>query len=132
MSNEQVDVEVFARLFAEENLTPQRIYDQLDDDQFEWFVKYVFEQAGYAVEYTAHTRGPGLDLKIYIDSLGGHTFYAGVQVKHFQPEVTKVQVAHVRDLRGGLPETSDVTGYFVTTSTFNDNALTEASRVRKI
>lgn len=132
MSNEQADMELFARLFAEEDLTPQKIYDRLDDDQFEWFVKYVFEQAGYTVVYSAHTRGPGLDLKIYVDSLGGQTFHAGVQVKHFQPDVTKVQVAHIRDLRGGLPESSDVTGYFVTTSTFNDPALTEASRGRKI
>ncbi|MFI5277251.1 MAG: AAA family ATPase, partial [Ktedonobacterales bacterium] len=132
MAAEYDDQELFAQLFADEVLTPQAIYDQLTDIQFEFFVKYVFEQAGYRVEHTGYQHGPGLDLKVSFGLASGQVLHAGVQVKHFQPGVTKVTAPQVVSLRGGLPQASDVTGYFVTTSSFNDPALAEAQHGRRI
>ncbi len=126
MASAQVSQEQFAQLFADKDLTPQKIYDALDDTPFEFFVKYVFEQAGYVVEHTGYQHGPGLDLKVSTGAAGVLTFHAGVQAKHFQPGVTKVTAPQVVHLRGGLPQVQDVRGYFVTTSTFNDQALAEA------
>lgn len=109
------------------------MYDAMGDIEFEFFVKYMLEQAGYVVEHTGFQHGPGLDLKVYIDFAGERRFRAGVQVKHFQPDGgTKVQAGHVRDLRGGLPQSDQVTGYLVTSNVFNEPALTEANRVRRI
>ena len=132
MAAEYDDRDLFARLFEEEALTPQLIYDQVTDIQFEFFIAYVFEQAGYRVEHTGYQHGPGLDLKVSIGLTSGQSLHAGVQVKHFQPGVTKVTAPQVVSLRGGLPQLSDVTGYFVTTSTFNDPALVEAQHGRRI
>lgn len=132
MAIEQASLEQFAQLFADEGLTPQKIYDALGDVPFEYFVKYVFEQAGYVVEHTGYQRGPGLDLKVASSATGGLAFHAGVQVKHFQPGATKVTAPQVVHLRGGLPPTHGVTGYFVTTSTFNDQALAEAKHGTRI
>src|SRR5258707_5446687 len=128
------DEQRFAQLFADEQLSAQALYDALSDVGFEHFVKYVFERAGYLVDYTALQRGPGLDLKVLHGTAGERSLHAGVQVKHYRPslEPTKVSAPEVVGLRGGLPQTPDVTGYFVTTSVFNDQALAEAKRGRRI
>lgn len=123
---------LFAQLFADETLTPQRIYAAMDDIPFEFFVKYVFEQAGYSVEHTGTQYGPGLDLKVSRGPLESRTLHAGAQVKHFQPGMAKVTAPQITSLRGGLPHISGVVGYFVTTSTFNDPALAEANKVPRI
>lgn len=134
MASARGSEEDFARLFADPELTAQKLYDELTETQFEHFVKYVFQQAGYVVEYTGNQRGPGLDLKVSNGSGAAQKLHAGVQVKHYRlpPDVHKVSVPEVVNLRGGLPDTPDVTGYFVTTSIFNDQALDEAKRERRI
>jgi hypothetical protein len=59
----------FAGLFAEPTI--QRMLDELDDHEFEHFVGYIFEQAGYTVEDTAWQRGSSLDLKVYSGDTSG-------------------------------------------------------------
>lgn len=126
--------EHFAKLFTDPLISPQKLYDELTDMEFEHFVKYIFEQAGYAVEYTGNQHGPGLDLKVSTGTIGRQRLHAGVQVKHYRldPDIRKVTTPEVVQLRGGLPEASEVTGYFVTTSKFNDQALNEAKNERRI
>lgn len=122
--NQELDG-LFASIF--EKPTIERMYVELNDGEFEHFVGYVFRQAGYSVEHTGGRRGPNLDVTLY---MGGSAsgFHAGVQCKHFQPEARKVVPSEVNSLRGGLPNQDGVCGYFVTTSTFTPQALSEAER----
>lgn len=119
----------FAGLFA--NASIERMLDKLTDDEFEDFVGYVFQQAGYFVEDIALQRGPGLDLKLSTGPAGARKVHAGVQVKHYVSN-HRVSAPEVNGLRGGLPAGAHVTGYFVTTSTFNDYALKEANAAGRV
>jgi len=119
----------FADLYAHPSV--ERMLGDLTDAQFEDFVGYAFERAGYRVEDTATQYGPGLDLELYVGAAAARAMHAGVQVKHFVPghRVSAPEVVH---LRGGLPAGDEVVGYFVTTSAFNDQAVKEAKRGRRI
>jgi chromosome partitioning protein len=119
----------FAELYEQASIP--RMLTELTDDQFEDYIGYVFEQAGYIVKDTALQRGPGLDLELYTGPITAPTMHAGVQIKHFVA-THKVSAPEVVHLRGGLPAAHDVTGYFVTTSSFNDQAMREAKRERRI
>jgi Restriction endonuclease len=102
MTGAQGNQELFAKLFRDESLTPQKIYDAMDDVPFEFFVKYVFERAGYSVEHTGYQHGPGLDLKVSLGSNGARRLHSGVQVKHFQPGGARVTTPQIVSLRGGI------------------------------
>ncbi len=102
-----------------------RMIRELSHHEFEHFVKYVFEQAGYTVIDVAGQHGPGLDLELYTGPAGPNTLHAGVQVKHWR-RARKITSPYIVGLRGGLPDDGKVTGYFVTTTTFKDTALDEA------
>jgi chromosome partitioning protein len=114
----------FAGLFAEPSI--ERMLKELSDHEFEHFVGYVFEQAGYVVEDTATQYGPGLDLKLYTGPVGARTLCAGVQVKHF-PSGNVVRAPDIVNLRGGVAGNGGVPGYIVTTSGYVGPALTEAN-----
>jgi chromosome partitioning protein len=118
----------FADLFAQPTI--DRMLTELTDSEFEHFVEYVFQRAGYTVEYTATQHRSGLDLKVYDGLPSARTLHAGMQVKQYS--TTKVTAPEVVSLRGGLPAASRVTGYFVTTGTFNRQALDEAKNERRI
>lgn len=119
----------FAGLYAEPII--ERIVDTLTDHQFEHFVGYVFEQAGYVVEDTAGQYGQGLDLKLYIRMAHAPLLHAGVSVKRFRPPSmpaphTQVQVHHVMELKGALVGQTGVSGSVVTTGTFTGPAHAKA------
>jgi hypothetical protein len=93
----------------------------LDPYQFEDFVGYVFEQAGFAVEDVAGKFGQGLDLRLHANSPDRRKY--GVSVKHFTPpgNVTGPQMMLRRGaLHNGL------VGVAVTTGDYNGPALDEA------
>ena len=106
----------FADLFAKPTL--QRMLDELNSHQFEHFVKYVYEQAGYFVEDTAGRFGEGLDLKLYTGPADARVLCAGVSVKQLTPPAT-VNGPQVMGFRGALAPLGGIPGYVVTTSTFN-------------
>jgi chromosome partitioning protein len=121
--------ETFPALFAEPSI--ERLLHELGDIEFEHFVGYVFQQAGYFVDHTGNQHGPGLDLKVSLGPGASRARHAGVQVKHFVP-THRVGAHDVTHLRGGLPVGANVVGYFVTTSSFQSLALEEAKRPRRI
>jgi cellulose biosynthesis protein BcsQ len=125
MAQVQIDEAKFRDIFGEPSI--ERMLTEMGDTEFEHFIAYVFRQGGFSVEYTGNQHGPGLDLKVFM----GGPLRAGVQVKHFV-EGHKVSTPEVVNLRGGLPEQNGVVGYFVTTSSFVDMALTEAKSGRRI
>jgi chromosome partitioning protein len=119
----------FAGLFAEPSI--QRILDKLNDHQFEHFVMYVFEQAGYFVEDTAGRYGEGLDLKLYVGPSDERVLRAGVSVKQFTPPAT-VNGPQVVGFRGALAPLQGIPGYVVTTSTFGGQAAVQAGNTPRI
>ncbi|MGO8950174.1 MAG: AAA family ATPase [Ktedonobacterales bacterium] len=120
----------FASLFA--NPTIDRMLTELDPYQFEDFVGYVFQRAGFMVEDTATQFGPGLDLKLYTLPTPIKRLHSGVSVKQYRPPSQKVTAPEVNNLRGGLADLGGVPGYVVTTSTLNDPAKTQARRDPRI
>ncbi len=129
MAQPQGNVADFADLFEHPDI--DRMLNELSSDEFEDFVGYVFQRAGYLVENTARQRGPGLDLKLYTGHGTDRTLRAGVSVKQFSPD-NRVTGPQVNNLRGGLPSDADVCGYVVTTSTLNEYAVKEAMREPRI
>jgi len=118
----------FAPLFATPSIGGML---QLTDHEFEHFVGYVFEQAGYAVEDAAGQYGQGLDLRLYTKTAHAPVLHAGVSVKKFRPPSvppphSQVAVGHVMALKGALAGQNGVTGYVVTTSIFTPPAHNKA------
>lgn len=117
----------FAPFFNEPSI--ERMLDDLNDHEFEHFVKYVFEQAGYFVEDAAGRYGDGLDLRLYVGPANERVYSAGVNIKHFRPpnvQITGPQMTHFHGALRGLP------GYVVTTSTLNGAARVEVERPPRI
>jgi chromosome partitioning protein len=110
----------FAPLFADPSIEGML---QLTDHEFEHFVGYVFEQAGYVVEDAAGKYGQGLDLRLYTRTAHAPVLHAGVSVKKFRPPTvppphSQVGVGHVVALKGALAGQDGVAGYIVTSSIF--------------
>lgn len=114
----------FAAIFAEPTI--QRMLDELSDHEFEHFVGYVFEQAGYFVEDAAGRFGEGLDLRLYVGTASARALYGGISVKHFTPPNVLVNGQQMMNLHGAVG--TNMQGYAVTTSKFNGPALAEARR----
>jgi restriction endonuclease len=115
-----------------ENPTLGRMLSELDPYQFEDFVGYVFERAGFTVEDTATQYGPGLDLKLYTFPTPVKRVHAGVSVKKYTPPDQKVNAREINNLRGGLATIGGVPGYVVTTSTLNEPAITQALKTPRM
>lgn len=126
--DKQQQREVFARLFEQSALEGMLALNPYD---FEDFVGYVFERAGFIVEDTATQYGPGLDLKLYTMPTPVKRLHSGVSVKQFHAG-TKVTAPDVGKLRGGLAEIGGVPGYMVTTSALNEPAVTQAKKEPRI
>ncbi len=119
MGQLQVDLVKFERIYTEPSIA--RLQHEFEDHEFEHFVGYVFEQAGFTVEDAAGQFGKGLDLRLHASSSDRRKY--GVSVKHFTPpgNVTGPQMML---LRGALH--NGLIGVAVTTSDFNGPALDEA------
>jgi chromosome partitioning protein len=117
----------FAGLFAAPTI--ERMLT-LTSHEFEHFVAYVFEQAGYSVEDTAGQYGRGMDLKLYAGSLLPQNLRAGVSVKRFTPPDEVVTGPQMMLFHGALRDR--MPGYAVTTSGFNRPALEEAEKGPRI
>lgn len=122
MAQAQIDEAKFRNIF--EQPTIQRMLDELTDAEFEHFVQYVLQQAGYTVEYTAKQYGSGLDLKVFTGNTGS-PLHAGVQVKHYSSN-TLVTAPDMVKLKGGVSQNSGSVGYMVTTNGLNPAALAQA------
>ena len=107
----------FTDLCSEPSLA--RFLDELSDTDFEKFIGFVFQQAGYQVEHTGLQFGYGLDLKL--SNIMG-TEKVGVSIKHFAAS-TLVTGPQLMNLRGALNGSQ---GAVVTTSKLNNPAFTEA------
>jgi chromosome partitioning protein len=117
----------FAGLFNDPSI--ERMVNGLSDHEFEHFVGYVFEQAGYTVEDWAGQTGHGLDLKLFTGPSAARATYAGVSVKHFSPG-SQVSGPLMMNFHGAVG--NHLQGYAVTTSTFNEQALKEAKKEPQI
>jgi chromosome partitioning protein len=128
MAQLQTPSKDFAALYTTPSIESM-LPPHLDEYQFEHFVEYVFQQAGFSVQFTANQhRGHGtLDLKLFCGPPSAPAFHAGVQVKQYELR-NRVKLGEVVQLRGGLPHGSDAPGYLVTTSTFTADARAEAER----
>lgn len=120
--------EDFARLFDAPTIEGMLA---LSPYEFEDFVGYVFERAGFIVEDTATQFGPGLDLKLYTMPTPVKRLHSGVSVKQF-PASTKVTAPDVVKLKGGLATIGGVSGYMVTTSTLNEPAEAQAKKAPQV
>ncbi|HEX6799756.1 MAG TPA: AAA family ATPase [Ktedonobacterales bacterium] len=117
----------YAGLFAEPSID-RMLAPHLTPHQFEHFVKYVFEQAGYFVEDAAGQYGQGIDLRLFTGPLDERVLRAGVSVKQFTPP-GQVNGQQMMNFHGAL---RGMRGYAVTTSTFNGPALAEAEQSPRI
>lgn len=117
----------FAALFAAPTISAMLA---LSDSEFEHFVEYVFQRAGYDVRFVAHQRdGRGIDLELW-SAVNGLPFLAAiVQVKRYQHDVEPLEV---RSLKGTLTDYPGVRGYLVTTADFTRDARRQAEPVADI
>lgn len=92
-------------------------------DEFEQFVKHVFEHAGYFVEVVARKKfpyGPGVDLNLHSNS-NMKKPVARVEVRRYGPQ-NPLTYDDVATFVGTLTLAGNIPGYLVTTSSFNKNA----------
>jgi chromosome partitioning protein len=130
MAQAQIDEAKLRAFFA--NPSAAQLHDDMTDQEFERFIEYVFRRAGYSVEFTAPLhQGDGLDLRLYVGPVGSGLLKAGVQVKQWDMS-KRVPAKEVVTLKGGLPEIPAIEGFFVTTSDFTPDALTQARKPKRI
>lgn len=117
-------VRQFEELFAHPTIPSIVAYPW---QHFEGFVEYVFTCAGYAVKNVSGNKfpnGPGVDLELYSDKVGGKRV-ALVEVRRFTPPYY-VDADQAFALLGRI-ETAKVPGYLVTTSDFTAPARAVAA-----
>lgn len=103
--------------------------------EFEYFVGYVFTCAGYTVRYVARNRfpeGPGVDLLLYNGRPTGKPV-AGIEARRYTPphRLGRQQVNEFTGVLNGSG-TGCALGYLVTTSSFQENAITAADQGARI
>lgn len=104
---------------------------ELTPGEFERFVGYVFERAGYGVENTALQFGYGLDLKIHAGGEVRGRPTAGISVKKFTLP-NRVGVDEIHSLGGAITRNGIIAGYLVTTSEFTRPAIESAARIPRL
>ena len=102
----------------------QRQWAQLTPTEFELYVASLFQRYGCAVVHTGQTADGGIDLTVEKNGRRGL-----VQCKRY---TRPVGAAEVREFRGALAREQVTLGFFVTTSGFTKNAITEAAYPPKI
>lgn len=119
------EVKLFEELFN--NPTIEAMLS-LSYREFQGFVDYVFTCAGYAVEDVSHIKwpnGPGVDLNLYTDHVGG-TLVARIEVRRLATS-HNVDADDMRRLWGTLDIAGKVPGYLVTTTDFGRGARAVAA-----
>jgi chromosome partitioning protein len=122
----QTDAMEGERIFREIMMTPsiEKIH-QLSPSGFEHFIEYLFQYAGYEVEYTANNHRPngqGFDLHLYQTSLPSKKDKLYVECRRYGPS-NQIDIGDIDQFIGKLAQIGPRTsGYFVTTSTFNGTA----------
>ena len=115
----------FEDLFADPSI--RKMLD-LEWRDFEGFVEYVFTCAGYAVENVSEQHfpdGPGVDLNLYTDHVGG-MLAARVEVRRYTPP-KKIDTAEAHQFWSKLHIAGAIPGYLVTTSDFAPGAQAVAA-----
>jgi chromosome partitioning protein len=102
----------------------------LEWDEFERFVQYVFECAGFSVEHVGsdHKRHH-VDLRLYDGPIGRGRPTALVEVRHYRSATLKHQT--VAAFAGNLLIAGVKRGYLVTTTTFTTPAKLAASQAKE-
>jgi cellulose biosynthesis protein BcsQ len=121
---DQKKLATFEGLFAQPSIEGMLALSWQD---FQDFVQYVFECAGYAVENVANQffpNGPGVDLNLYAGKIGGKPV-ARVEVKKYDP-ANLVDAGQVMAFIGKLQVAGGTPGYLVTTSGFGGPAKAAA------
>lgn len=99
----------------------------LSPTDFEYFIKYVFECAGYVVKYVGnipYPDGPGVDLDLHGGSEAGKVL-ARVEVRRYTPPNT-LSLQQVAAFIGLTQIRGDLPAYMVTTGEFSDAAYAAA------
>lgn len=103
---------------------------ELEWPDFEKYVAYAFERAGYGVENVALHFGPGFDLKLYSGpDLKGKPV-AFVSVKHHKSLKDKVGAPDVNAFKGALQGANASQGYLVTNTGFTPPAEQQAATAK--
>ena len=93
----------------------------VNPSRFEELIGCFFKNIGYTIEYTNKTRDGGYDLILLING----EKYAIVEVKDWK---NKISVELIRQLRGVQFETKSKQAYFVTSSSFTNDAIISAAK----
>ena len=135
MAGAAIDTAVFESIFAElsPNTMLQRMLHELDDDEFEQFVAYVFQRAGYVSKHVGRSRSTsGIDVEIYLSPKSADPA-AYIQVKHYDPKSAPVGVGYVAQLIGSPAGASPKSlKFLVTTSDFAPKAYQEAAQNKQV
>lgn len=103
-----------------------RIRTELDWQQFERFVEYVFRRAGYVTENTGMQFGPGIDIRLY-QGPGRQKLLGCVSVKNHRND-DKVALNEVRDFQTSVKDSGASRGYLVTNTGFGRPAYEQATK----
>ncbi|MCA9360114.1 restriction endonuclease [Candidatus Kaiserbacteria bacterium] len=104
------------------NIKNVAIADNMDDYQFEHFVAFLYQNQGYKTQVTQKGNDGGID--IVMEKLGKKIM---VQVKH-NAIGNKIGRVDLQKFVGAYSHVVDM-GYFVTSSSFNKNALEYAKGI---
>ncbi|MBA3823149.1 MAG: AAA family ATPase [Ktedonobacterales bacterium] len=119
--------ETFAQIFAKPTVAAML---ELTPTGFEHFVEYVFQRAGYRVNFIAGVYdGSGLDLHLHTTFNGHDTLVAVVQVKRFTDDVAP---HFVNAFAGSTLPHMGARGYLVTTSNYKADARAQAAKHENI
>ncbi len=122
MAQSLTQTETFAQIFAKPTLSAMLA---LDDTGFEHFVEYVFQRAGFRVNFVAQIRdGRGIDLELYTKFNGIDVLFAVVQVKRY---VDDAPPKDVNALLGSMRNYPGSQGYLVNTAGFTPAARQQAA-----
>lgn len=127
MSQPPTNTKSFAAMFTAPLISEMLA---LSDTEFEHFIEYVFQRAGYDVHFVAHRHdGRGIDLELWSDVNGLPFMAAIVQVKKYTNDVEPIEV---RSLKGTLTDYPGAKGYLVTTADFTRDARRQSETVPDI
>jgi chromosome partitioning protein len=117
MAQSPTQTETFAQIFVKPSVEAMLA---LTPTGFEHFVEYVFQRAGFIVQFVAQNHnGSGVDLELYSQLNGISVLYAIVQVKKHTDDVPS---SDVNELLGSMRNHPGAQGYLVTTAGFTPAA----------
>lgn len=103
------------------------VLHQIEWRRFEALVEALFQQSGFRTESQSHGTDEGIDIWLYMDSLGPKAINL-VQCKHWHNK--RVGVDKVRELAGVLANKNIPRGQFVTSSSFTPDAIRFAQETK--